>query len=85
MTIINYRSANDIDVQFEDGFIVDRTQYQLFERGTISDPFFPNFYGIGYMGMRTPYTKSGEYAKPHEVWNSMMKRCYNENCQRHKW
>lgn len=85
MTIINYRSANDIDVQFENGFIVEHTQYQLFERGSVSDPFFPTFYGVGYMGMRTTYTKSGEYAKPHEIWSSMIKRCYNEKCQRHKW
>lgn len=85
MTIVTYRDANDIDVRFDNGFIVEHTQYQLFERGTISDPFFPSLYGVGYMGMRTVYTKSGEYAKPYETWSSMMKRCYNENCQRHVW
>lgn len=85
MTIIAYRGANDIDVQFDNGFVARHTQYQLFERGTISDPFFPSLYGVGYMGMRTVYTKSDEYAKPYEVWSSMMKRCYNENCQRHQW
>lgn len=85
MTIIAYRGACDIDVQFENGFIVRHTQYQLFERGTISDPFYPNVCGVGYMGMRTVYTDSKKYDKPSEVWHSMMKRCYNENCQRHPW
>lgn len=85
MIVITYRNANDIDVKFENGFIVEHTQYQLFERGTISDPFFPSLCGVGYMGMRTVYTKSDEYARPYEVWSSMMKRCYNENCQRHRW
>lgn len=85
MTIIAYRQDNDIDVQFENGFIVDHTQYQLFERGTISDPFYPSFYGVGYMGMRTTYGDSKKYAKQHEVWSSMMKRCYNKNCTRHTW
>ena len=85
MTIIAYRNSNDIDVQFDNGFIVEHTQYQLFERGTITDPFYPSFYGVGYLGMRTVYTKSDAYAKPHEVWASMLKRCYNENCERHPW
>lgn len=85
MTIIAYRDARDIDIQFSNGFIVEHTQYQLFERGTISDPFYPNVCGVGYMGMRTVYTDSKKYAKPSEVWHSMLKRCYNENCQRHQW
>lgn len=85
MTIIEYRGAEDIDVMLESGFIVEHTEYQLFERGHISDPFFPSLYGVGYMGMRTPYKKSSEYEKPYEVWSSMMKRCYNKNCTRHTW
>lgn len=85
MTVVKYRSDSDIDVQFENGFVVEGTQYQLFERGTISDPFYPSLYGVVYMGMRTPYSKSNEYAKPYEVWSGMMKRCYNEHCTRHIW
>lgn len=85
MTIIAYRGANDIDIQFDNGFIVRHTQYQLFERGTISDPFFPSVCGVGYMGMRTEYMDSKKYAKEHEVWIGMMKRCYNEDYGRHPW
>lgn len=85
MTVVRYRVDSDIDVQFENGFVVEHTQYQLFERGTIIDPFCPSLYGVGYMGMRTPYKKSQEYARAYEVWSSMMKRCYNKNCARHTW
>jgi hypothetical protein len=85
MTVVEYRGAEDIDVEFESGFIVKHTEYQLFERGHISDPFYPSLYGVGYMGMRTPYGKSNQYARQYEVWSSMLKRCYNENCQRHQW
>lgn len=85
MTVIAYRTDNDIDVQFENGFIVDHTQYQLFERGTIVDPFFPSVCGVGYMGMKTKYGDSKKYAKEYEVWVGMMKRCYNENYGRHPW
>lgn len=85
MTIIAYRGATDIDVQFENKFVVDHTEYKLFEMGTICDPFFPSLYGVGYMGMRTSYKGADKYARQYEVWNSMMKRCYNENCERHTW
>ena len=85
MTIVAYRSANDIDVEFDNGFIVTSTQYQLFERGTILDPFCPTLYGVGYMGMRINYKGSDAYAKQYEVWSSMMKRCYNSNYTRHVW
>lgn len=36
-TIIRYRGYNDIDVQFEDGFIAEKKQYSAFKRGLISD------------------------------------------------
>lgn len=85
MTIIAYRKSNDIDVQFENGFIVDHTQYQLFERGSILDPFYPSVCGVGYLGMKTKYGDSKKYAKQYEVWVGMMKRCYNENYSRHPW
>lgn len=85
MTIVAYRNVCDIDIQFDNGFVVEHIQYQLFERGTILDPFYPSLYGVGYMGMRTKYKESKRYAKQYEVWSSMMKRCYNKNCTRHAW
>ena len=40
MTIIAYRSANDIDVQFEDNTIVTNKKYVHFQRGKIANPNF---------------------------------------------
>ena len=42
MTIIAYRSAVDIDVQFEDGAIVKNKKYQNFKLGIISHPDYIN-------------------------------------------
>ena len=39
--IIAYRGANDIDVQFEDGYIADHVQYSNFKKGTIRNPNCP--------------------------------------------
>jgi hypothetical protein len=38
MTIITYKTYNDIDVQFEDGTIVTNKKYNLFEKGMIKNP-----------------------------------------------
>ena len=38
MTIIAYRDCKDIDVQFEDGTIVENRQYGEFLKGTIANP-----------------------------------------------
>ena len=38
-TIINYRSAADIDIQFEDGIIVKNKKYTDFLKGYITHPF----------------------------------------------
>ena len=49
MTIIAYRHAKDIDVQFEDGSIVEHRQYTEFQNGTIQNP------NVGYV---TPVKES---------------------------
>lgn len=38
MTIIAYRSANDIDIQFEDGVIVEHKTVQTFIQGAVKHP-----------------------------------------------
>lgn len=35
--------------------------------------------------MKTYYKEAKEYKRQLEVWTSMLKRCYNENCERHTW
>ena len=47
MIIIAYRGANDIDVQFEDGTIVENKQYNHFLKGIIS---YPNYYKKNRIG-----------------------------------
>ena len=42
MKIIKYRNSLDIDVQFEDGTIVEHKTYSSFLTGTISNPNFKN-------------------------------------------
>lgn len=43
MTIITYRNANNLDVQFEDGVIVKHKTYRLFKKGHIKHPSRSSF------------------------------------------
>lgn len=38
MTIITYRNANDMDIQFEDGIIIKHVRYLHFKKGNIRHP-----------------------------------------------
>lgn len=55
MKIINYRNANDIDVMFEDGTIVNNKTYDSFKVGYIQNP---NFYRNNRVG-ETNIAKNG--------------------------
>lgn len=56
MTIIAYRSSRDIDVQFEDGTIVQHRQYHEFKKGWIKNPNIPARSHIG----ETNIAKNGQ-------------------------
>ena len=43
MKIIEYRSYNDVDIQFEDGTVVTNKSYGSFKKGLISNPLFSGF------------------------------------------
>lgn len=51
MTIIVYRSCRDIDVQFEDGTIVQHRQYIEFQKGWIKNPNISEKSHIGETGI----------------------------------
>ena len=44
--------------------------------GKVSDPYYPNSYGIGYLGE----PKSRKYKnQAYQLWRNMLKRCYSKN------
>ena len=43
MTIIEYRNSNDIDVQFEDGTVVEHRTYKFFIKGQIKNPHYNTY------------------------------------------
>ena len=83
-TIIEYRTSKDIDVQFEDGYIVANREYACFKKGEITNPYYPTVYNIGYLGETTTIDKKGNRLKSYDVWRNMIARCYNPNIKNYK-
>ena len=51
MKIVRYGNSMDIDIQFEDGTIVEHRTYFEFKKGSLKNPMTPNVYGVGFIGI----------------------------------
>ena len=52
MKIINYRSNEDIDVEFlDDHHYTKHTAYINFVRGNVKNPYGRDLYGVGYLSV----------------------------------
>ena len=79
MTIVRYDSARNIDVQFDDGTIVEHREYGAFKKGNVKNPMSPSVYNIGIIGVGKfkPYDKNDKPTKAYIVWKHMLERCYD--------
>lgn len=79
-TIIAYRKATDIDIQFEDGTILYNRQYGDTRMGSVKNPYYKSKYGVGYLGIgKHKSTLDGVDTPMYVSWTSMIGRCYNVN------
>jgi hypothetical protein len=75
--IIEYFSAKNITVQYDDGTIVYKLSYINFKLGRLKNYNKPYLYGVGYFGYGI-YKYNDETKKAYNVWRKMMYRCYCE-------
>lgn len=79
MEIIGYRKKDDIDIQFEDGYIAKNREYGEFKKGTIKNLYFKNVYGVGYVGEgKHKPTINGKITIEYKIWDHMLERCYDD-------
>ena len=83
MIIIRYGNCDDIDVEFDDGTVVQHRIYDHFKKGYIKNPFFPSLFGIGFIGIGKfkPFDENGKPTKCYNAWMGMYKRCYDMKYQ----
>lgn len=83
MRIVRYGCRTDIDVQFEDGTVVEHREYDAFKKGKIKNPMTPTVYGVGYFGIGKfkSIDENGKITKCYNAWLNMLKRCYDTKWQ----
>ena len=83
MIIVRCGDAKDISVQFDDGTIIEHRTYGDFKKGKIKNPFFPNVYGVGFIGVGRFKSRdaNGKLTKCYTTWVSILERCYSSKFQ----
>lgn len=76
MEIIEYNSASDITVKFENGYTTNGF-YSNFKTGKIKSPYDISVHGKGFIGEGKFKVSEGcEMTLPYQHWQSMLQRCY---------
>ena len=78
--VIEYINAKNVLVEFQDN-IKHRTyaKVQHLKNGKFKNPFHPQVYGVGYVGVGKYSAKvSGSNTLEYDLWHAMMKRCYDQ-------
>lgn len=82
MKIIRCENANNIDVEFEDGYVSKNKRYKEFKNGSIKNPYYPDVYNIGYIGEGKYKSKeNNKITKEYKHWIHMLQRCYDNKFQ----
>lgn len=79
--VLNYHSYDNIDIIFEDGFVLKHRDGHNVRQGChIVHPMYPTKYGVGYMGIG-PYVsvEDKKTVKAYAVWADMIRRCYDKS------
>lgn len=77
--IINYIDCHNIDVEFDNGYVVKNREYAAFLDGSINNPYCPSVYGVGIVGEKYYNRENTEKTKEYYAWINILKRCYSKS------
>ena len=86
MKIIEYTNRHNIVVEFQDKYKKQvKTRWQLFEEGSINNPYHPSVYEKGIVGDKYVITKNGKATKEYNAWFNIMIRCFDETVKQKRY
>lgn len=77
--IIEYISAINCTIQFDNRVIIKNIQYGHIKNGVIKNLYHKSVCGVGYLGVGKYSNKT--HPKIYTTWNNMFKRCYDLKLQ----
>lgn len=76
-TIVEYRSATDLDVLLNEGTLIKNITYSNLKNRSIKNPNHLSVYDIGCIGQgEHRSTIDGKLSKAYDVWHSFLRRSY---------
>lgn len=79
MKIVEYNSATDIIVEFQDEYKIKvNSIYANFKSGSIKNPYYPSVYEVGIIGTKYPRSVNCRNIKEYEAWRCILRRCYDD-------
>ena len=78
MKVVQYNANKDIIIEFQDEYKARvHTQYGLFLRGKVRNPYYPDLFGIGMTGNKNPIKSEVKIIKEYSSWRCMIERCFS--------
>lgn len=77
MVITKYNSANDIEVTFDNGYVV-KTNYKMIKNGWVKNRSAATVLNHGVIG-KCKVSYKNKATKEYRAWQGMLVRCFSEN------
>ena len=75
--VLKYNDARDVEIQFVDTGCRKVAEMKDVRNGNVKDPYVPSVCGVGIVGTKYLSAVNGRNTKEYNLWQSMLKRCYN--------
>ena len=75
--VLKYNDARNVEIQFVDTGWRKVAEMKDVRNGNVKDPYVPSVCGVGILGTKYLSAVNGRTTKEYNLWQSMLKRCYN--------
>ena len=77
LVVLEYKGHLDIIVKFIDTGYETTARANNLRKGKVKDRLVPSVFGVGIIG-NEQVKIDGKYTKDYQLWNNMLRRCYDE-------
>ena len=75
--ILKYNDTANVEIQFLKTGYETTVRLTNIRNGNVKDPYVPSVCGVGILGTKYLSAVNGRNTKEYNLWQSMLKRCYN--------
>ena len=75
--VLKYNDAHNVEIHFINTGFETVARLANIKSGEVKDPYSPSVYGVGIVGTKYLSAVNGRNTKEYNLWQSMLKRCYN--------